>query len=351
MEDTPQQTQPTQNTEGNTPQASQTRNAFFLGLGAFLVLILIGGVFYVRNAVQSLSEESTVVAVSRVLGMPIANVNGEKILYADYVEDKATLANFYGSDPSAPDVTPEQVSDQVLIRLVANKLIEQLAAAADIKVTEEDIDVSRQELLSQFDSQEALEEEIMNRYGWDFETYVDRVVVPVVREQKLGEAYIAANVDTDAIRTQAQGVLDRILDGEQFEPLAAEFGTDGTRFSGGDLGYFTRGVMVPAFEEAVFALEAGEVRDTLVETEFGFHIVKLEDKRTTSTPAGDAEEVRARHILFQIGGTGDFITYMDEQFGNAEIEVLLQVNNPFSDTLPPSNTPVGDEAAMEETAQ
>lgn len=325
--------QPTvqQSKETDTPKTTQTRNAFLLGIVVFVVIVLFGGVQYVRSAVRNLSEQPSVVQMSRTLGLAVATVNGEEILYADYVEDKATLTNFYASEPGAPEITAEQISDQVLVRLVANELISQLAAEADVNVTPDDVEEARTELLTQFEDQAALEAEIMSRYGWDFDTYVERVVSPVILEQKLSEAYIEANTDPAAVRTTAQGVLERILGGEEFEPLAAEFGSDGTRFQGGDLGYFARGVMVPEFEDAVFALEPGTVSSELVETQFGYHIVKVEDKRTTSTPTGDVEEVRARHILFQFGGAEDFIAYMDQQFSTSDIDILLDIHNPFAD--------------------
>jgi parvulin-like peptidyl-prolyl isomerase len=78
-------------------------------------------------------------------------------------------------------------------------------------------------------------------------------------------------------KEEARGIIDgiiaRLKKGEDFGKLAAEFGEDGTKARGGDLGVFGRGQMVKAFEDAVFGLKAGETSG-VVETEFGFHVVK-----------------------------------------------------------------------------
>lgn len=336
---------PKQPTKPVASQANKTKQAFGFGIAVFVGIILIGGVLYVRSGVQNLSTNPTIVSLSRTLGMSIATVNGEEIAYADYVEDMQTLETFYASDAEAPAVTTDQISDQVLARLVANTLIAQIAAEQDVAVTDEDIDGAKSELLAQFPDEATLESEIMARYGWTFDMYVERVIRPVILEQKLSEAYIAQNTDPTVARADAESVLARALAGEEFAVLAAEFGTDGTRLQGGDLGYFARGVMVPEFEEAAFTTEVGTVRTELVETQFGFHIIKVEDKRTTTTPDGaEVEEVRARHILFQNGGTEDFIGFMDEQFAAADIKInVTGVNNPFENLF--NEGPVGDESA------
>lgn len=94
----------------------------------------------------------------------------------------------------------------------------------------------------------------------------------------------------DIIRPQAEAVLKRIRAGEDFVALAKEYSQDpGSASQGGDLGFFGRGTMVPAFEDVAFSLKAGEVSD-LVQSQFGFHIIRVEEI------SGD--QVRARHILF-----------------------------------------------------
>jgi parvulin-like peptidyl-prolyl isomerase len=77
---------------------------------------------------------------------------------------------------------------------------------------------------------------------------------------------------------EAQLVLARLEAGEDFIALAEELSTDeGTREEGGDLGWFPRGVMVPEFEEAAFALQPGETSDIL-QTDFGYHIILVEER-------------------------------------------------------------------------
>ncbi len=71
----------------------------------------------------------------------------------------------------------------------------------------------------------------------------------------------------------------KIKQGGNFASLAAKYSDDeGTAWKGGDLGYFTTGMMLPEFEKAVFALKPGEVSD-VVRTDFGYHIIQLEDSR------------------------------------------------------------------------
>jgi len=109
------------------------------------------------------------------------------------------------------------------------------------------------------------------------------------------DAYIAAHpeLDSKASRAKIEGLLARVRAGEDFAKLADEFTEDPSgKGKGGDLGWFGRGMMVKPFEDAAFALKPGEVSG-VVESQFGFHIIKLEERR----PAGSGEEVHARHIL------------------------------------------------------
>lgn len=86
--------------------------------------------------------------------------------------------------------------------------------------------------------------------------------------------------DKKAAKDKANGVLARINKGESFEQMAREFGTDGTASQGGDLGWFSKGRMVKEFEKAVFGATKKGVLSQLVETQFGYHILKVTELST-----------------------------------------------------------------------
>jgi len=86
-----------------------------------------------------------------------------------------------------------------------------------------------------------------------------------------------------AAKAKAQDILNKIKAGADFAAMARQFGSDGTKATGGDLGWFDEGRMVPAFSKAVFAASGPGLLPTLVETNFGYHIVKVTAPKTTQT--------------------------------------------------------------------
>lgn len=94
----------------------------------------------------------------------------------------------------------------------------------------------------------------------------------------------------DSLFAFAQLLSERAAKGEDFSLLAKNYSADVTAENGGDLGWFARGTMVPAFETAAFALQPGQVSD-IVETQYGFHIIKCTERK--------GDQVRASHILIK----------------------------------------------------
>ena len=84
--------------------------------------------------------------------------------------------------------------------------------------------------------------------------------------------------DTIAARNKANEILGRVKKGEDFGMLAAQFGTDGTKDKGGDLGWFSEGAMVKEFNDAVKSHKKGD--QFVIKTQFGFHVIKVTDDKT-----------------------------------------------------------------------
>lgn len=97
--------------------------------------------------------------------------------------------------------------------------------------------------------------------------------------------YHAAHI---LVRTEEERdqVVAALAEGREFGEVAGEFSIDGSSRQGGDLGWFAAGVMIPDFQAAVEALEPGQVSDP-VQTQFGWHVIKLEETRDASAPALD----------------------------------------------------------------
>ena len=98
-------------------------------------------------------------------------------------------------------------------------------------------------------------------------------------------------------RAEAEALIKELDEGADFAELAREKSTGPSGPNGGDLGYFSQGQMVKPFEEAVFALEPGSYTKEPVETQFGWHVIKLEDKRQQEKPALEAVSAGLRQQL------------------------------------------------------
>ena len=120
-----------------------------------------------------------------------------------------------------------------------------------------------------------------------------------------------------ASEEEAKAVIAELDNGADFDTLAKEKSTGPSGPNGGDLGYFARGSMVPEFEEAAFALEVGKYTEEPVQTQFGWHVIKVEDKRAAQPPAFAQVEGQIRSVLVR----ERYFELLTELRGQADVEI------------------------------
>ena len=240
-----------------------------------------------RNAFTSLSAAVFAVwAAGPVLAQDtpdadsvIATVNGTEITLGQMIMARTTLPQQYLSLP-----------DEVLFNGILDQLIQQSVLAQTVGD-----DTPRS-------VQIALENE---RRALLAAAVVDDILKDAVTDEALQKAYDEAFANAEPTREwnashilveteeEAAALITRLNAGEEFAALAQEASSDSSAASGGQLGWFESGMMVPDFEAAVIALEVGAV-SAPVQTQFGWHVVKLNETRLREIPTLEqvADELR-----------------------------------------------------------
>lgn len=287
--------------------------AVVVGVAILAGLIVLGvGIYRFRW------EDSVTLSLTNVLPYPIAVVDTELVRYNEYVADSQTLKRYYEKQTAEGQDFIESASDDDIRQSVKSRMIEEAIIrniAKDLDVTTSAEDVEAEWTLVTGNGQVSDEEittTLSELYNWTPAQFKERVIAPYVLRKKVAEA-LNNDVSYQAdVKKEAETVLAEVKKGEtSFEDLAKKYSADSTAQNGGDLGFFEEGVMVPEFEAAVKALEVGQTSD-IVETQYGYHIIKLEEKvPVKKEEAAEGEEkfsYRARHILITFRSLDDLLT-------------------------------------------
>ena len=324
---------------------SKNKKMFLYGLIFFVFTVLVAFGVFGFFRVRAGATDGFAYYSAKFMHLPLMSLNGQKISYTDYLDDLRAIKIMKSYEESnnekmTTELTVEQMSDQVIWRLANNVMVSQVAKNMGVKIEKKDVEELKTQVLQQFESEGELEKELIKRYGWNLSSYEAKVIRPFVLQSKVSEKIQTDKAALDVIRKQAEKVLEEIKNGASFEEMASIYGSDSTKETGGDLGWFGKGEMVPQFEEAVFALKKGQLSEQLVETEFGYHIVKVYDTKTerVKDDSGkwvNAPKAKASHILFSLP---TFEKYMDDYLKKSEIKFYSKINNPFQAiTVTPSN--------------
>ncbi|SFG91667.1 peptidylprolyl isomerase [Sulfitobacter dubius] len=205
----------------------------------------------------------------------VATVNDTEITLGHMLVARATLPQQY-----------QQLPDDVLFKGILDQLVQQTALAdsftgelpprVTLSIENETRSLTAGEAIEGVMAEDVSDEELQAAYDAQYKD--------AEREQEFNASHILVETkeEADAIKAELDG-------GADFAEIAKEKSTGPSGPGGGSLGWFGPGMMVPAFEEAVAGMEAGSVSDP-VETQFGWHVIKLNETRTAEAPA--LEDVR-----------------------------------------------------------
>jgi peptidyl-prolyl cis-trans isomerase C len=229
-------------------------------------------------------------ATDPVAAPSVAVVNGVAIPRADY---DAFLKNLLQGKPVPPDLTAEQ-KNQVLDELITMQLVSTQAVKDGVDKDPEvaaNLDVLRMRILSDGESQKFLkgkeptDAELHAEYDGDI-TAMDKT------------EYHARHILV-ATKEKAEQLIKKLKGGAKFEDVAKAESTDNSKTSGGDLGWFTATRMVKPFADAVKALKKGETTPEPVQTQYGWHIIKLEETREVTPPPFEQVKAQVTKNLIQ----------------------------------------------------
>lgn len=289
----------------------------------------------------------------------VARVNGETITKAEL---EAAVQNI---EANAGGPVPADQRDRIyrglLDQMIGYKLLVQETRARKVSVSDADVDARIAEMRQQFPNEaaftEALARENVTLEKLRSDARADMMVSSmlstelgskiVVTPEQINDFYqknptqflqpervrashiligFPENADAaakSATRTKAEGVLKEVQAGKDFAALARQHSTDtGSGAQGGDLGYFSQGQMVPPFDQAAFSMKPGQTSE-LVETQFGFHIIRVADHQAAGTVPLDGVRDDVKQFLEQQTRQQVTASFVETLKAKGKIEIFM----------------------------
>ena len=247
----------------------------------------------------------------------LARVDGEEVKKTDF---DLLIKNIELGRGPVPAEQRDQVFRGMLDRLITYKVLQHEAAKRNISATEGEVEDRLKGLRAQFPNDDEFKKALAARNmsedrlradsrveiaigklleseaaslsevtDADAKAFYDKNPDKFKQDESVRASHILLMVDEKAdaatkkkTRADMDAILKRARGGEDFAALAKAHSKDGSAAQGGDLGFFGKGRMVPEFEKAAFALKPGEISD-VVTTQFGYHIIKLTERKPAST--------------------------------------------------------------------
>ncbi len=250
-----------------------------------------------KDIAQSLVEKTLLYQKSRELGIQVdpEQVSSQMEQFKNQFPDEKQ----YEQQLSGLGYTEDSLRSEIEENMAIQQLIEK-EIASTISITEEDLKSYYEENAKEFETPESVK--------------ARHILIKVDQE--------ADKAEKQAAREKMQKIEKRVAEGESFSEVAKAESECPSSEKGGDLGFFSQGQMVKPFEEAAFSMESGDVSD-IVETRFGYHLIKVEDKKPASKKSFDEVRQGLEQRLKQDKIKQKMPEYVEELKEAADIEIKL----------------------------
>jgi len=224
----------------------------------------------------------------------VARVNGQPI-------HRSTVLEFYNQlPPQMAQIPLEQIAPGIINELAARKLLSDAAEKAklgDNADVKKQLQSAREQVLQQAYLDRKVKEELTDT---KLKARYDELIKQQPPQEEVHARHILVASEADA-----KAALEEVKKGADFTEVSKKRSTGPTAATGGDLGFFTQDKMVPPFAEAAFKLQPGQVTETPVQTQFGWHIIKVEARRKSEPPKfedvrGQVQEMMSGEVVEKV---------------------------------------------------
>lgn len=214
----------------------------------------------------------------RLFPYPAAIVNGGIVTLRSLHKQEDFVLQFADRTGQQIDQNPRE---KVLDQLIENKIVSKTAAKQGFHISQKDVDSAYEKVLVENGGKKEVEKVLRNLYDMSLSDFKGLVRAQVLKDKIREDLLVRVKARHILVKDEgrARDVLERVKKGENWDELAKQFSEDtASRDQGGDLGFNNRGVLAKPFEDAAFALQPGQTHQELVKTDFGNHIVRVDER-------------------------------------------------------------------------
>ncbi|MBU1130610.1 peptidylprolyl isomerase [Patescibacteria group bacterium] len=261
-------------------------------------------------------QSGWVQTVVRFIPYPAAYIDGDFVTINDFLNDTSALESYLQRNNL--NFTPTEVRDLAMEKLIEKEVIKQLASQSKITVTDQEIETLLAEPNLSPLSPEDLDQLVEGLYGWNFTTYIDKVIKPLILAKRLEDDFNQTSGNLDIKQAMEVYYNQLIAQPEDFEKIALEVNEDKTQALAGDLGWLKLGDLSLELEFVLLNLDNSQI-SKVIETDFGYHIIKLTERLTDDN---GQLYFHAGHIFRKKSPFKDFL---NEQIKKAKVVTLMRM--------------------------